>query len=145
MSQWPVHIKLILLVTKIIKDVLHYSKGVQKRNMRNLPNLPFSQYEEKMKKDDHEGLKFQSCIFLVSKSHGFLGFSADGLVTDKSCENPLGLVEVKNIKFKENENLKMALVREGLVAKMPSLTRATFIATKFNNNHFLQRQIDVIF
>ena len=45
-------------------------------------NLPFSQYVEKMNKDDHEGLKVQSCIFLVSKSHGFWGVSADGLETD---------------------------------------------------------------
>ena len=45
-------------------------------------NLPFSQCEEKMKKDDNEGLEVQSCIILVSKSHGFLGVSADGLVTD---------------------------------------------------------------
>ena len=45
-------------------------------------NLPLSQYEEKINKNDHEGLKVQSCIFLVSKSHGFLGVSADGLVTD---------------------------------------------------------------
>ena len=45
-------------------------------------NLPFSQYEEKMNKDDHEGLKVQSCVFLVSKSHGFLEVSADGLETD---------------------------------------------------------------
>ena len=45
-------------------------------------NLPFSQYEEKINKDDHEGLKVQSCIFLVSKSHGFWGVLADGLVTD---------------------------------------------------------------
>ena len=71
-------------------------------------NVPFSQHEEKRKKGGHEGLKVQSCIFLVSKSRGFLGVSADGLVTDYSCENPLGLVEVKSIKFKENENLKMA-------------------------------------
>ena len=47
-----------------------------------MKDLPFSQYEEKMKKDDHEGLKVQSCIFLVCKSHGFWGVSADGLVTD---------------------------------------------------------------
>ena len=38
--------------------------------------------KKKMNKDDHEGLKVQSCIFLVSKSHGFLGVSADGLETD---------------------------------------------------------------
>ena len=30
MSQWPFHIKLTLLLTKIIKDLLSYSKGVQK-------------------------------------------------------------------------------------------------------------------
>ena len=35
-----------------------------------------------MKKDDHEGLEVQSCLILVSKSHGFLGVSADALVTD---------------------------------------------------------------
>ena len=45
-------------------------------------NVPFSPHEEKMKKGGHEGLKVQSCIFLVSKSHGFLGVSAYGLVTD---------------------------------------------------------------
>ena len=35
-----------------------------------------------MKKYDHEGLKVHPYIFLVSKSHEFLGVSADGLVTD---------------------------------------------------------------
>ena len=49
-------------------------------------NLPFYHCEKKktktMKKDDHEGLEVQSCLILVSKSHGFLGVSADALVTD---------------------------------------------------------------
>ena len=35
MSQWPVHIKLILLLAKIIKDVLSYSKGVQKKSVKD--------------------------------------------------------------------------------------------------------------
>ena len=35
MSQWPVHIKLTLLLTKIIKDVLSYSKGVQKKSVKD--------------------------------------------------------------------------------------------------------------
>ena len=34
MSQSPVHIKLILLLTKIIKDVSSYSKGVQKKSIK---------------------------------------------------------------------------------------------------------------
>ena len=47
-----------------------------------MKNLPFSQYEDKMNKDDYERLKVQSRIFLVSKSHGFSGVSVDGLVID---------------------------------------------------------------
>ena len=35
MSQWPVHIKLTLLLTKIIKDVSSYSKGVQKKSVKD--------------------------------------------------------------------------------------------------------------
>ena len=35
MSQWPVHIKLILLLTKIIKDVLSYGKGVHKKAVKD--------------------------------------------------------------------------------------------------------------
>ena len=35
MSQWPVHIKLIPLLTKIIKDVLSYGKGVQKKSVKD--------------------------------------------------------------------------------------------------------------
>ena len=106
--------------TKIIKDVLRYTQGVQTKAMKDgieNEDLTISQYVEKMKKDGHEGLEVQSCGFFVSKSHGFLGASPDGLVTDESCENPLGLVEVKNIKLKENETLKMALVRKGICNK----------------------------
>ncbi|CAH3124855.1 unnamed protein product, partial [Porites lobata] len=33
-----------------------------------------------MKKDGHVGLEVQSCGFFVSKSHGFLGASPDGLM-----------------------------------------------------------------
>ena len=33
--QWPVHIKLIPLLTKIIKNILSYSKGVQKKSVKD--------------------------------------------------------------------------------------------------------------
>ena len=91
--------------------------GVQKNPEKmelKMKNLLCSQYEEKMKKDGHERLKVQSCVFLVSKSHGFLGVSADGLVMIKAVRPPnppppppVGLVEVKDTKSKGNENLKM--------------------------------------
>ena len=127
MSQWPVYIKLIPLLTKIIKNILSYSKGVQKKSVKdgieNEKRTIFS-VRRKMKEDGCKGLKVQSCIFLVSKSHGFLGVSADGRVSCETPPPPLGLVEVKNTWMKE----------KGLVTKMTSLTRATFITTKFNNN-----------
>ena len=106
--------------TKIIKDVLRYTQGVQTKAMKDAienEDLTISQYEEKMKKDGHVGLEVQSCGFFVSKSHGFLRASPDGLVTDESCKTPLGLVEVKNVKLKENETLKMARVRKGICNK----------------------------
>ena len=34
MSQWPVYIKLIPLLTKIIKNILSYSKGGQKKSVK---------------------------------------------------------------------------------------------------------------
>ena len=106
--------------TKIIKDVLRYTQGVQTKAMKDgieNEDLTISQYVEKLKKNGHVGLEVQSCGFFVSKSHRFLGASLDGLFTDESCENPLGLVEVKNIKLKENETLKMAFVRKGICNK----------------------------
>ena len=61
------------------------SKGVQKKSVKdgieNEELTIFSVWKKKMKKDGHEGLKVQSCIFMVSKSHGFLGVSADQVVT----------------------------------------------------------------
>lgn len=73
--------------TKIIKDVLRYTQGVQTKAMKDgIENeeLTISQYVEKMKKDGHVGLEVQSCVFFVSKSHRFLGASPDGLFTDES-------------------------------------------------------------
>ena len=66
---------------------------------------------KKWKKMVMKGWKSSLVVFWFLKSHGFLGASPNGLVTDESCENPLGLVEMKNIKLKENETLKMALLR----------------------------------
>ena len=55
---------------------------------------------------------------------GFLGALPDGPVTDPSCKNPLGLVEAKNIKLKENENLMTALVRKGICNKDGNINKS---------------------
>ena len=85
--------------SKIIKEVLNYNKNVQTKAMREgieNEDLIISQYTEKMRKEGHAGLEVNSCGLFVCKTHGFLGASPDGLVTDPSSENPLGLV--KNIR-----------------------------------------------
>ena len=79
--------------------------------------ISISQYTEKMRKEGHAGLEVNSCGLFVCKTHGFLGASPDGLVTDPSSENPLGLVEAKNIQLRENESLAAALVRKGICTK----------------------------
>ena len=69
---------------------MSYSKGVQKKSVKDgiqnkkltILSLWKKKKKKTMKKDDHEGLEVQSCIILVSKSHGFLGVSADALVND---------------------------------------------------------------
>ena len=51
--------------TKIIKDVLRYTQGVQTKAMKDgIENeeLTISQYVEKMKKDGHEGLEVLSLL-----------------------------------------------------------------------------------
>ena len=106
--------------SKIIKEVLNYNKSVQTKAMREgIENegLIISQYTEKMRKEGHAGLEVNSCGLFVCKTHGFLGASPDGLVTDPSSENPLGLVEAKNIQLRENESLAAALVRKGICTK----------------------------
>ena len=118
-TEWPVHIKLILPLQKLLKMFLIKLEGIENEE------LTIFQYIEKMKNDGHEELEVQSCgFFFVSKSQGFLGDSLDGLVTDPSCKNPLGLVEVKNIKLKENENLVIALVRKGIFNKDGNINKS---------------------
>ena len=65
----------------------------------------------------HCGLKVENCGFFVAKNHGFLGASPDGLVTDPSIENPLGVIEVKNVTVKDSEELSLALVRKSICKK----------------------------
>ena len=75
MSQWPVHIKQILLLTKIIKDVLSYSKGVQKK-VRKRWNWKWGTYhflsmKKKWKKMVMKDWKSSRVYFWFLKAMGF--------------------------------------------------------------------------
>ena len=79
--------------------------------------LAVENYVQKMQQEGHLGLEVEECGFFVSKNHGILGASPDGLVTDPSVENPSGKIEVKNIYVKDNENLLGALKRKSICNK----------------------------
>ena len=64
-----------------------------------------------MQQEGHCGLKVENCGVFVAKNHGFLDASPDALVTNPSIENPLGVIEVKNVTVKDSEELPLALVR----------------------------------
>ena len=56
-------------------------------------------------------------FFLVSKHHGFLGASPDGLVQDPSAGNTDGLLELKYIQMEKSESLEDAFIRKGICMK----------------------------
>ena len=106
--------------SKIVKEVLNYNPSVQTNAMRDgIKNekLAVTDYVKKMQQEGHCDLKVEDCGFFVSKHHGFIGASPDGLVTDPSVENPLGIIEVKNIIVKDSEDLSLALVRKSICKK----------------------------
>ena len=87
-------------------------------------DLIISQYTEKVQNEGHAGLEVNSCGFFVCKTHGFLEASPDGLATDPSSENPLGLVEAKNIQLRENESLAAALETKGICTKEENIKKS---------------------
>lgn len=103
--------------SKIIKEVLNYNSCVQTKAMRDgIKNekQAVTDYVKKMQQEGHCGLIVENCGFFVAKHHGFIGASPDGLVTDPSVENPLGVIEVKNIIVKDSEDLSLALIRKSI-------------------------------
>jgi hypothetical protein len=106
--------------SKIIKEILNYNPCVQTKAMRDgIKNekLAVAEYVKKMQQEGHCNLKVEDCGFFVAKHHGFIGASPDGLVSDPSVENPLGIIEVKNITVNDSEDLASALVRKSICRK----------------------------
>lgn len=113
--------------SKIVKDILQYNSCIQTKAMRegiNNESLAVTQYVHKMQQEGHCGLKVENCGFFVSKKNGIVGASPDGLVTDPVSENPLGIIEVKNITVNSNESLLTALVRKSICTKEGEVNRS---------------------
>ena len=55
--------------------------------------------------------------FFISKTHGFLGASPDGIITDQEESTP-GVVEFKYIQVKPGETLTDVLLRQHICLKV---------------------------
>ena len=75
------------------------------------------EYTELMQQKGHAGITVTKCGFFVSKEHGFLGASPDGLVSDPSSVDSRGLIEVKFIQVTEHESLSESVLRKNLCKK----------------------------
>lgn len=74
-------------------------------------------YKSLKREEGVAGITVQICGFFISKHHGFLGASPDGLVQDPSAEDTEGLLELKYIQMGKQESLEEALVRKGICKK----------------------------
>lgn len=123
--------------TKIIKDVLGYNKAFQSKAMKEgilMEDKIINEYIVFKKKNGAQGVSVSKCGFFVSKSHGFLGASPDGLVEDPSSNDPQGLIEVKYVQTNKGEEIEAALVNKGICKCNSGITT-------FNEKHKYYYQV----
>ena len=86
------------------------------------------------KMDTAEGKKrvtITKCGLFVSKNHGFLGASPDGIITDPEETSP-GVAEFKYRQVKLDETLTDVLLRQHICSKVPQNNAE---AIQLNKNH----------
>ena len=69
--------------------------------------------------------------FFISKTHGFLGASPDGIITDEE-ESTLGVVEFKYIQVKPCETLTDVLLRQHICLKVQHINT---VIIQLNKNY----------
>ena len=103
--------------TKIIQDVLDYKEPFQSKSRQEgleMEDSIIAAYKSLKQEEGVAGIIVQKCGFFISKHHGFLGASPDGLVHDPSAEDTEGLLELKYVQMEKQESLEEALVRKGI-------------------------------
>ncbi|PFX12333.1 uncharacterized protein LOC111347439 [Stylophora pistillata] len=106
--------------TKIIQDVLGYKKPFQSKYMQEgleMEDRIIAAYKLLKQGEGVTDISVEKCGFFISKHHGLLGASPDGLVCDPSAEDSKGLLEVKYIQMEKQESLEEALLRKGICKK----------------------------
>ena len=78
-----------------------------------------------------KGVTITKCGLFVSKTHGFLGASPDGIITDPEQTTP-GVAEFKYIQVKPDETLTDVLLRQHICSKVQHNNAETI---QLNKNH----------
>lgn len=105
--------------SKTMKELLVNNTPQSTAMLQGLQNED-SIAEAFMNKLDSEGAKGVSitkCAFFISKTHGFLGASPDGIITDEHESTP-GVVEFKYIQIKPGETLTDVLLKQHICLKV---------------------------
>ena len=75
----------------------------------------------KEKERNGSSISVQNCGFFVSPTHGFLGASPDGIVSEmKDSSESSGLLEMKYIQTNDSESLEDALLRKKICVQAPA-------------------------
>ena len=101
--------------TKAIQEVLGYREVHATEAMKaglGQEAVIVKQYIEEKTKGGNADVTVQNCGFFVSKTHGFLGASPDGMVTDTKAVEKSGLLEMKYIQTLESDTINDALLRK---------------------------------
>lgn len=124
--------------SKAVKEILHYNVPYQSQSMKEglqQESSVIKKYTSLMHEKGHNNLKVTECGFFVSKDHGFLGASPDGLVDDPSLEDSKGLIEIKHVQMNEDENLNDAVLRKRICSR-----KNENIELNINHPYFYQVQ-----
>ena len=85
----------------------------------------------KLDSEGKKGVFITKCGFFISKTHGFLGASPDGVITDEEESTP-GVVEFKYIQVKPGETLTDVLLRQHICLKVQ---HNNTVIIQLNKNH----------
>ena len=85
----------------------------------------------KLDSEGKKGVSITKCGFFISKTHGFLGASPDGIITDEEESTP-GVVEFKYIQVKPGETLTDVLLRQHICLKVQ---HNNTVIIQLNKNH----------
>ena len=120
--------------SKTIKEVLVNNtpqSTAMLQGLQNEDNIAEAFINKMDTVEGKKGVTITKCGLFVSKTHGFLGASPDGIITDPEETTP-GVAEFKYIQVKPDETLTDVLLRQHICSKVQHNNAETI---QLNKNH----------